>query len=200
MPPLVVPDAVRVNLIWTMGGVDHMVNVLHYNVGGVIAIGQATADDLAADVLAAYNASNLSTYQANDFVLNRITVRDLRQANQPEFSADVNSGGVSAGDPLPLATSLVVTLRTNLAGRRYRGRTYLGGWSEDANGSLGQALPGAVTAAEAFMTDMMSHSVLTNTWNLGVLSTVLNEIRNVTSVACRDNIWDSQRRRAVPGI
>lgn len=200
MPPLVVPDTARVNLIWQMAGADHMVNVLHYNIGSSVGVGQATADDLAADVQAAYAASGLDAYQANEYVLDRVTVRDIRTANQPEFSASVADGGVSVEAPLPPGVALVVTLRTALSGRRYRGRTYLGGWAVNANGSMGQAIPGAITAAEAFMTDMMSHSVQASTWTLGVMSTVLNAINNVTSVAVRDNVWDSQRRRAVPGI
>lgn len=200
MPPLVIPDTARVNVVWALSGQEYAVNVLHYNIGGAIGIGAGTATALAAAIDTAFSASNLDGWLDSSVELARVGVRDLRVANQPEYNAPLSTFGTLSGDILPLQTSLCITLRTALAGKSYRGRTYITGFGEGANTSVGTCDAVAATAAVDFMTDLMSLTVLGNTWTLGVMSPTLGEINDVVSVEARDAIWDTQRRRSYPGI
>lgn len=72
----------------------------------------------------------------------------------PPTSIVYNTGfplnGTAVGDPLPPQCAMVCTWRTAYAGRRYRGRAYLPGFSE-ANGSLGIWTPAFVTAWQGAM-------------------------------------------------
>lgn len=63
-----------------------------------------------------------------------------RTAGWYEDNGDANIGGI-AGDALPPACAYVLRKRTNLAGRKYRGRLYQGGLSEvdQANGLFASA-------------------------------------------------------------
>lgn len=200
MPPLVIPDTVRVNMVWSLSGAEYAVNVLHYIVPAGQVVNSAAAADLAADIGGAFTGGALDAWIADEIALTRVSVRDIRVANQPEYSAPINAPGLSAQDPLPLQTSLVATLRTALAGRRYRGRYYQTGFSEAANGATGRADNTIVADLEAFLTNISNPTVTGNLWALGVMSTVLGETNAVTAIEVRDTVWDTQRRRAYPGI
>ena len=200
MPPLVIPDTVRVNLVWSLEGADYAVNVLHYIVPAGQVVGSATASDLASDIATAFTGGALDSWISNDVDLARLTVRDIRTANLPEFGAVVAAPGTSASDVLPLQTSLVATFRTALAGRSFRGRYYQGGWAENANGASGTADPTAASDLETFLTNIANPTVQGNLWALAVMSPTLGESNPVTAIDVRDAVWDTQRRRAVPGI
>lgn len=200
MPPLVIPGTVRVNLVWTRSGAEYAVNVLHYLVPSGQVVTGATATDLAADIGNAFGASTLDNWIENAVALSRVSVRDIRTANLPEFNASLTAGGLSVSDPLPLGVALCATFRTALAGRRFRGRFYMPGWAENANTSSGVADVGAVADLETFLTNISSPTVEGNLWTLGVMSQAEVETNPVIAIECRDAVWDTQRRRAVPGI
>lgn len=208
MAAVVTTGTVRVNLIWSMGGTEFAVNALHYQVGPGVAITQAAADDLAADVLADFaGAGSWHTIVSNQVDLERITLRDLRTLNLPEYSSAVNQAGSVAGDPLPPQTALCVTLRTAFAGRSFRGRIYLPGAAESANDNTGKASAAAQAAALVFGNALAAQVVQGNEWVLAVRSGFNNgAARNpaisngVTALTVRDGIWDTQRRRAYAGI
>jgi len=147
VPPLVIPSTVRANIVWSLSGAEYALNVLHFIVPGGQVVTGATATDLAADVSAALGASQLDDWLDSSVELSRVSVRDLRTANQPEYSAALSVFGTLAGDILSLQTSLCITLRTALAGKSFRGRTYITGFGEGANTSVGTC--DAVAAAAA---------------------------------------------------
>lgn len=200
MPPLVIPSTVRVNLVWSLSGSEYAVNVIHYIVPSAQVVTTATATDVATDIGNAFGASDLDTYIDTSVALTRVSVRDLRTANQPEYNAALTAGGLATGDILPLGVSLCATLRTALAGRSYRGRYYQAGFAEDANSSTGTAASGVAGALEQFLTNIANPTVQGNLWQLGVMSPTLGETNAVTAIECRDLVWDTQRRRAYPGI
>lgn len=200
MPPVVVPLTVRAGLIWSIGGQEYAANVLHYIVPPGESIDSGEAAAFSANVLAAYTGSGVGADISNDVVLSRVTLRDIREAALPEYSATCTATGSDATDPLPLMTSLVVTLRTAKAGRRYRGRVYLPGWSEAANDATGRPIQSVADAAEAFITDLGTVVQGAGNWNLAVCSLANNASLAVTTVEVRDLIWDTQRRRNYPGI
>lgn len=200
MPPLVIPDTVRVNLVWSLTTVEYAVNVIHYTVPPGQIVSSATATDLAADIGNAFGAGSLDTYISDQVALTRVSVRDIRTANQPEFQAALNAGGLSASEILPLQTAMCATLRTALAGRSFRGRYYQTGFTIAANTATGSIETLAAGALEEFLTNISSPTVQTNLWTLGVMSPTLGETNPVTAIEVRDVVWDTQRRRAYPGI
>lgn len=211
---IVITDAVLVRLIWSLGGVEYAVNTLHYNAPALHTVNQASTDAFAAAVAAAATGAALPAQLATNVSLSRLTQRDRRVANQPEFSTGLTVVGTAVGDVLPPQTAMCITLRTALAGRGFRGRVYLPGWAEAASSPLGQAFSTAQTAGVNFITDLQSVTVSGNTLALAVarqlrknpapppaqLPIEPGELNNVTIVLSRNLIWETQRRRAIPGI
>lgn len=224
MPALVVSGAAVVTVRWSHLGVP-MFNVMGALVAGATSITQGLANTLDAAIKAAYGTT-LSTHQGGSTALVSVGLRDIRTANQAEFiGTGAFAAGTGPGDILPRQNAVCVTLRTALSGQRFRGRVYLGGFTEtdnDSTGSIGATLS---TASVNFVT-AISTSLSTNGLTLGVLSrpaerqtivtttfhgdgtssvdTVTREARGgtitpVTSIAVRNAVWDSQRRRAAAG-
>lgn len=195
MPPFVIPDLVQARLYWTLDGADRAQNVLHFNNGGA-AVGQGDADEMATSIINALAASDLLLSLANEWTLDRVGVRSIDSANLPEFLADVNATGGSATDTLPPAVTLCVTLRTAMAGRSFRGRVYLPGWSEGSSLADGQASTASRTRAASFISQLAAQAVLNLGWSFVVASRSLGTGTLVSSATVRDGVWDTQRRRA----
>lgn len=200
MPPLVIPNAVLVRLIWTNGGTPYAVNVLGARNPGAVSITQALTNTVGSAIKGAVASSGLADELSNVVALANVGMRNIAIANQPEFlDAAVPAGGVAAVALLPPQVSLCVTLRTALAGRSFRGRVFLPGFTEDSNDTGGSASADARTAGVAFITavqDALDGSGL----NLAVLSRTVPTATDVSAILVRDAVWDTQRRRATPGI
>lgn len=199
----VITDTIRVRLQWAWQGVPAALNILHYRVPFGITVNQGLADQLGPAIAADHAGSGLPAQQAAGWALDAVGVRDLREANQAEFVAQIDSPGTDTAEPLPPSNALVVTLRTALAGRSFRGRIYLPGWSEGANVSPGRATPAAVTAATNFVAAIRELTVGANTLTLAVARQFSNNApiepgtsQPVTAAVVRDNTWDNQRRRS----
>lgn len=202
MASLVIPNTVEMRLVYTNGGADYAVNVLHYDAPTSFGVDAGSVATIAAAVAVAWDTGAISQRDltADNVSLSRVGLRDLRSPNLPLLESAVNVAGLAANDPMPQQTACCVTLRTALAGRSYRGRVYLPGYAEGQNDSNGNPVANVRTAAVNFMTDMMSLSQGANTLLLGVASKTLLETNIVTSVEVRDLVWDTQRRRLHGGI
>lgn len=208
MAALVVPQAAVLRLIWTLGGVQSAINVYGVVNAGNIAITQAIANTLGTAIKSAVTSSALVSKLHTSYALASVGIRDIRSANQPEF---LDSGGPVAGTAvqglLPPQTALVITERTAQAGKRFRGRTYLGGFDMSVNSTAGAAGAPTSTAAVAFVTAIKS-ALVASSLDLGVLSrpnpaaqpAIAGGVTVVTLIQARDNVWDTQRRRAIPGV
>lgn len=223
-PPLVVPQATQVRLLGTNLG-SAQINVLHaVNPGGVV-INQALADTLATAIRSAWT-TNIAPHVTTSCHLATIGLRDLRFPHMAEYlGTGAAADGILTTDALPGATAICVSLKTAKAGASFRGRVYLGGWSEAENTAGGAIVAAANTAAVAFVTAVQA-SLSTSGLQLAVLSrpafsvTTTVETRNsdgstsvethttaarageinaVTSIVARNAIWDSQNRRKSPG-
>lgn len=199
MPPVVIPATVRVSMVWKLSGTDYAVNALHYIVPGATVVDQAAANDIANDIGTAF-AGTYDASVADAVELNRVEVRDLRTASQPVYIGLILVDGASVVPPLPPQNAIVVTLRTALAGRSYRGRVYLPGASELASSATGSIESAAMTNANDFIDNIITETVSGQTWNLGVASPTLGLTTAVTNALVRDNVFDTQRRRSYPGI
>lgn len=111
-------------------------------------------------------------------------------------------GGQNTNGGLPLDVSLCVSWRTALAGRSFRGRTYLPPWNENQNDDTTGNPPSPATGmvagicvnAEKLITDLVAANAV-----LCVYSRKLEAANTITG-GFVDLSWDTQRRRglAVP--
>ena len=197
---LVVAQAVLVRLLWARGGVDSFVNV--YGATGVAAsaVNQAFADALGSSIKAAATSSGWLASVSTQVSLSKVGVRSIAAEAQPEFlDSGAAASGTGTGDYLPPQTAFVVTMRTALAGKAYRGRTYLGGFTEAVNDVNGVAVTAIGTNAVAWI-NAIKAAMTSSGLTMAVVSRKLNTAAPVTTVLARNLAWETQRRRAVPGI
>jgi hypothetical protein len=212
---LPVPNGVELKLLWTWQAQPYALNILHGTKAGGAVIDQVEANAIDTAIKTAFTASALAAQIAVGVGLLRTSVRSMVNNTDPWYDgAGAAVPGTAAGNPLPAATSLVVTIRTGLRGRSYNGRFYTWGFSEDANDTAGGATLVASNAAQAFLQAVFTSLVAApHNITLGVLSrwttdpltgTVIERnppiITPAVAFVMRDQRWDVQRRRAVPGV
>lgn len=202
-----ITNAVAARLVWQRAGADSAVNVLHFSVPALFVSDQAAANLLGDAIAGAFTTSGYAALVSTQDQLGRVTLRDRRTPNAPEFISVENVLGTSVSEPLPGSSACVVTLRTALAGRGFRGRVYLGSWSEAANTTGGVISASAMASAAAFVGNLRNIVIGSFTLTLAVAHQFNNNLplepgalNVVTSHLVRDNQWDVQRRRNVPGI
>jgi hypothetical protein len=206
--PLVLANAVVVRLHWAFNGVPAF-NVLGGLVGGGYVNSQSHANGLGTAILGDLATSGLGPLLATSTQLFAVGIRDVRVANQAEYiSVEAPVAGTGSGDALPNQLAGVVTLRTALAGKSFRGRVYFSGAIEDENTSDGRIAGELNTALVDFMTAVQT-DMATQGITLAVLSrprfanlpppldvqTYAGAITTVIGIVTRDDEWDSQRRR-----
>lgn len=206
MPQLVVANAAQMRLIWSLSGQLYALNVMGVVNPGGIAITQALTNSVGTAIKSAFASSGHNAVVVTTVGLASIGLRDIRTPSQSEY---IDTGaavlGTSANDLLPPQTALCITLRTAFAGASYRGRVYLPGFGEASNTVSGTAA--GTTAPVAFVTAIKA-ALIANALDLGVISRPAPDaiparagmINVVTAIVARDAVWDTQRRRAIPGI
>jgi len=196
MAPLVVPNTIQARILWNHNATPWAINVLHLIAGPGMTVGQDEADDWYDIVAAAFSSSGLRARISDSWQLAGAGLRDVRAANLSEYTKMASLAGTdtSAG-MLPPQLALVVTLRTLKAGRSFRGRVYLAGFTEGQNTGGGQIDANCMTAADAFVTALGAPTLNGSETTLGVCSRTLLETNPVTSIVVRDAQWDVQRRR-----
>lgn len=119
----------------------------------------------------------------------------------PAVSANFSGGGLAGAAGLPPGTSGVITFRTPLAGRSWRGRIYVPFPSEADNGDVtGRPVAGYVTNLAAL--GLLYRTPTTQTvggdsvtLEMGVFSRKVPAFTVVTQHVARDR-WATQRRRS----
>lgn len=214
---LPVANTTEVKIVWGQGGVPAALTILHYIHPVGFIMNQSEIDVMSTGIKSSFTSSGLAAVCWTGMSLMRVEARNMDSNSDPWWVAPGAAvPGTSAANPLPAATSLVVSLKTGLRGRSYNGRVYLWGFTEDANDVAGGASAPAAAAAPAFITAISQFILAGGTLPLAILSrwttppgsppgTAPIE-RNpplrtlVTSMTLKDTRWDVQRRRAVPGI
>jgi len=210
--PKVIPQAAEITLYWALGSGKSGHNVLIGRYSGGFAGSTAQANSIMTGLTSGAAWSGLAAFLAPTVGLGNISIRDLNQPNQP-LILNNNSGapGASAGVELPNETAVVVTTRSAFTGPANRGRMYVPGWASNALGSGNTVAAGAVTALNTWASIIAGVlSAQGYIWCIGhqarqaytgssgtqhparVAGTV-----PITTVAVRDNHWDSQRRRGL---
>lgn len=199
--PLIVTQGALVRLIWAQSGINYAVNVYGAINTASAAITQTTANTLGSAIKAAFSAGGAwNTQVGTSVTLANVGIRDVSAPNRPEFlDAGAAVAGTAAGNLAPLNTAICVTLRTALAGRSFRGRTYLSGLTTAAV-STGGLITGPVQAAAKAWVDAVDAAMGANGFPMAVISRTRNVANDVTLTQTRDALWDTQRRRTIPGI
>lgn len=200
-----VENTVQWRWIWQLDGQDHAVSVVHLNpLAPGLDVDSDAADGLLLNLNDAFSVTTgghvMEAQISNNFQIGRCTLRDISVENQAEHSSTLANPvvGTNTSDPLPLQTALVTTFRTALAGRSYRGRWYGLGYAEGTNTSLGVAQPALITAQQGMWAHLRA-VIQVSGWRLCVASHTLGTSLPVISHDTNTR-WDTQRRRAIPGI
>jgi hypothetical protein len=209
--PVVIPNCVQVRLFWTLPNGKTVYNVLHGTVAGGFSATAAVAEAIFTAIKAAGGWTAFKANVNSGVSLAGVDLRDLRTANQPIVaSSTAASAGTGAGTALPPGDALTVTLRTANAGRSFRGRVYLPGFDSTAMAAGGVAAAGTVTNAAGFVTAVQT-ALTASSIALAIAQPARNAYTSpkgtfhaaraaaaavVTSIVCRNNIFDHQRRRA----
>lgn len=220
-PSLVIQNGARLTLYWTNSG-ELAVNTLGALITGSPTFDQPLANTLGTAIKSAF-VSRLSTLYSNKTQLVRVGIRDLRSAGQPEYrDSSGASPGTAIDEPLPRQVAINLTLRTRLAGRKFRGRCYLPPPGEAQNDVNGLIVPAFASAAVLFLQDI-DGILVGNAMDLAVISqpserytivkttfhddgtTTTETLSNIaardgqinvtTTIESRDSRWETQRRR-----
>lgn len=194
MPALVIPDAMQVVIKGVNLGTEWV------NVWGIVnespfLMDQSVADEIADAFFDAY-ALNSTAYNAG-FSLDAIEVRDLRTATSPAWDAVIPGfSGSNASNALPPQLAAVISHKTAFRGSSYRGRTYMGGFTEDSNegdGTIAAATRTALAALPGVVQGGLDAMSIAG-FELAVLSRKLLVATPIVSSSVDDE-WDRQTRR-----
>lgn len=184
----------------TTGGTFTHANVLNYVSDGATAWTAGQLETLG-EALAAWFDAIAKVNMSAVYSLINIELRGLESQEAAYADWPVGIAGSAAGDPLPPNVAACITMTTPFTGRSARGRMYWGGLAESQSGgaSLNAGnVTGINDMAEALLNDVNNDSP----GQLVVLSRYSNGVARVnaspfvvTSMALRDGVLDTQRRR-----
>lgn len=182
---------------------------------GLKATGAAqTIENLAATMVTNVlksSSGGLTWGHSSAWAIGSITFNDVKPGTRAPYihTFSAVAGSDITGDDLPPQSSLVVTWRTTLKGRSYRGRTYLPGWKESQQAS-GTWAANATTAASDWADEMMrlyDGGAVNPNYQLSVVSRYLNGVKRLTPVATaivsrstRSVVYTQRRRTIGVGI
>ena len=195
------PNTCSLELIAQMDG-QRIVNVLHYV--KATPWNQSHLQQVCASAVGKW-ITNLKPIVAAAFSLIQVRATDLSSVTGEvvTYSTGLPSAGTVGIAPIPNNCALVITKRTALRGRSYRGRIYHGGLTtSQVTGNA--VVTGAINSIQLAWTQFMALSITDDEPLLCVVSRVNEGQRRVTGVATlvtnltTDGLLDSQRRR-LPG-
>jgi len=191
------PNSVKVEMNGTQNGVQ-IVNVFHVKTTGTVS--SADLDD----ILACFDAywTDLKAGVHSSYELNNFTATDISVINgtQTVFPYTTGNVGTAAGDAAAANAAMCASFRTNLTGRSYRGRMYLGGLAQSGLTSAQTFSTGYAASIVGVIQDLMTALDAVN-MTLCVLSKVALGVARIAGVLTEiltvtiDTKVDSQRRR-----
>ncbi len=210
--PIVIPGCVQVRFRWALNNGKIGKNVMYGTVGGGFVATAAVAEALRAAISGAGTWTALAAYIAPGTSIAGVDLLDVRTANNAIVSSTGAAlPGTSAQGAIPEEMAVALTLRTAKTGPAYRGRIYIPGLATNAIGAAGVVLAATVTALSNFggaIPGLLSGQGITMaigqparaayTGSTGTFHAArVAQSTPVTSVLCRDNHFDSQRRRGL---
>lgn len=210
--PIVIPGCVQVRFRWNLNNGKTARNVMYGQVGGGFVATAAVAEALRAAIAGAGTWTALAAYIAPGTSLAGVDLLDVRSANNALVSSTGAAlPGTSAQGAIPEEVAVALTLRTAKTGPAFRGRIFIPGFATNAIGASGVVLAATVTALTNFgaaIPGLLSGQGITMaigqparaqyTGTTGTLHPARAATSTqVTSVLCRDNHFDTQRRRGL---
>lgn len=207
-----VPNAIQVNLQWTLPNGKVVQNILHGQVATGFSVTGAIAEAIRASIAGSAAWTAWAAFLTTTTTFNAVLLKDLRTFNNPlvpSTGAAVAGTAVAGTNSLPADTSVLITLRTAQAGRSKRGRVYLPGLSNLGIATSGALLATAQTAAVNLVTQWQT-SLTASGITLALINPARNAytgktgaaiaarpagIVNVTSITSRSTTLRTQRRR-----
>lgn len=202
---------VRINYALEDGKVAH--NVLHARYTGGYPGNVALANSLQTAINQAFTNTNLLIYLHTSTQITGVSLRDRGALNTPYVdSSGAAIVGTGTGSALPNEVAACLTQRTAIAGPGGRGRIYIPGFATVALGAGNVIAAATVTGLNNFGNTLRANinAVGGLTMCLALPSRVAYtgstgtqhaqrpaQTADVASITCRDNHWDSQRRRGL---
>lgn len=177
---------------YTLGNGDIAVNVMHVKLDLPDIITPVEAAALA-DIFKVEFFDEFKSSIVSGTVLQEIEVRDASGETGLAYTTTYAAPGTGANTPLPYQVAAVVSWRTGVAGKSFRGRSYIAGWNEAGNSATGRIDAAVVTDLKDAAENLVAALQAVDT-PLVIYSRKLDVATPVTSVQV-DNRWDIQRRR-----
>jgi hypothetical protein len=210
--PKIIPNCAMIRLNWNLTNTKVAHNILYASWSGTPSLTVALADSLKTAFVGGATWTTLAGFIPSTTSLASVTLQDVRTATATEITsiAAATPGG-AGGAAIPDEVALCLTLRTANRGPSGRGRIYVPGWAINAIGAGGVVGAAIVAALSAWGTTNLKAAIDSQVgpMSLGLparaaytslatgrvfparaATTVV-----VTSLSCRNNSWDSQRRR-----
>jgi len=212
--PIVAPNCMQIRWIWLQVNGKTGFNITHARYSGGFPGTTAMADALTVALQNLFNTHGIPTFMPAGTVLAGVDLRDINSANNPiiDRSTAATLPGTSVSLPMPNEMAIALTLRTARTGQAFRGRIFIPGWSANAAAAGGVVDPTLKADLDALATGLRgvySGQGLTMCLALparaGYTSPRTGRVHpprdaqtaDVTAVICRDNHFDSQRRRGL---
>lgn len=207
-----IPNCCEITLVWNIAASKLARNVLHGSYTGGFPGTVAQANSILAGLNSGAQWTALALQFATSTALAQVTLRDLNTENTPVIaSTGAAAAGTGGAIAVPDEVAVAITHRTAKAGRAFRGRSFIPGWSTAAVGGDNALVPAGVTALGNWANTIKP--LLTGlgyTFCIGQHSRVAYTSPNgtphdarpagtveITSSVVRDNHFDSQRRRGL---
>lgn len=210
--PKIAPNCAEIRLFFSQEDGKAAFVVLNGRYPGAFAGTVAQCNSILTALTTGAQWTALAAFLATTSALAVVQIRDINSAGNPYIqSTSSGAGGTSASPALPNEVAVVVTKRTAKTGPQNRGRAYVPGWATNAMGTGNVVAAAAVTAlgnwAATWTTAMQAqgytHCIAQPARAAYVGSTGASHPAraattiDITSLAVRDNHWDSQRRRGL---
>lgn len=210
-----VPQCAQIGIQWFLpdGKIGH--NILYGRYSGPFGGSQAQANSIMTSLTTGTAWTTLATFLHTNTALAAVTIRDVNPedgSGQLIQSSNASVPGTGTGSALPSEVAAVLTKRTAKAGRQFRGRVYVPGFATVALGLTDTITAAAVTALTnwggTFGSAMLA-SGYTHVLGLQARAAYTSpktgthfdarpaQSVDVVSTTCRDNHWDSQRKRGL---
>lgn len=193
----IVPNGIKIELNAIQNGIP-VVNRFYVTQTGTV--GSADLDDTIAAALGLFN--DLRVRQHQSYVLQNITATDVSVENgtQTILPMVTNNTGQVLTAAAAANAAICVSLRTNLTGRSFRGRFYVGGLPNElflnAQNILTEAAAGFAAAFEDFIDALNAIDktlVVVSNYASGIVRIVALATEIISIIV--DTKIDSQRRR-----
>jgi|KBSSwiStaDraftv2_1062776.scaffolds.fasta_scaffold785265_1 hypothetical protein len=211
MPFVAKANVVTAILHWTFHGTPG-VNVIDCRVAAGYSVNGSLVNTLNTAIIGTFTSSSLNGVLASTTTYTGVGLRDMRTEGQAEvLSTNGTFPFVGVGLALPNQVAAVLTKRTALAGRFFRGRLYVGGFVDTANSATGR-IDDAIVPIITSWGSALGAALTTNSLTPAVHSPAYpsrpssipgapdlpphpETLTDITAWILRDQVWDTQRRR-----